>query len=79
MIGPPKILLSFYENFIFLESSLVFTQLHFTSKIMPVTTRSNGYYAVRNGTMTGVYDQWYKAVQAGFRQQEGYGNAKLGS
>ncbi len=42
---------------------------------MPVSTRSNGYYAVRNGTMTGVYEHWFQAVQAGFRQQEGYGNA----
>ena len=42
---------------------------------MPPTTRSNGYYAIRNGTQTGIYTEWYKAVQAGWRQQEGYGNA----
>ena len=38
---------------------------------MPVSTRSstNGFYAIRNGKDTGIYTEWYKAVQAGWRQQ----------
>ena len=33
------------------------------------------FYAVRNGITKGIYENWGKAVNAGFKQQQGYGNA----